>query len=204
MNSKVYRRILISVPIVIAVITFYMPTSVADAKCKLQMPYDDSGSVTLVLLRHAKSDKSNMTMPDIQRPLEESGREEAKEMGEYIKQNVMGLDAIVSSPSVRTKQTLEIICPIIGFAYDKVIWDSSLYACSGDHLVKTIKEKSHGQVVMFVGHNPSITDVANALQDEQIIDEVKTCGVVQIWFPVGAWSRISADSSKLSFYAKPK
>lgn len=204
MRNKLYRHILIALPIIIAVITFCMQTSAAVAEQPLRMRYDDSGTVTLILLRHAKSDKSNMNMPDIERPIEESGREEAKEMGAYIRKNVIGLDAIVSSPSVRTKQTLEIICPLIGFDYDKVIWDSSLYACSGDHLVRTIKEKSSGQIVMYVGHNPSITDAANALQSEQKIEEVKTCGVVEIWFSTAEWSGVSAGNGRLSYYAKPK
>lgn len=166
--------------------------------------YDDSGTLTLILLRHAKSDKSNMNMPDIERPLEASGREEAKEMGEFLRKKIIDLDVIISSPSVRTKQTLEIICPIIGYDYNKVVWDSSLYACTGDHLLNTIKEKSAPhQIVMYVGHNPSITSVANTLQREQTIEEVKTCGVVEIWFPVASWAQISADSSKLEYYAKP-
>lgn len=168
------------------------------------LKYDDSGTLTLVLLRHAKSDKSNMNMPDIERPLEASGREEAKEMGEYLKKSGQDIDMIFSSPSVRTKQTLEIICPLIGYDYNKVVWDSSLYACSGEHLVKTIRSQDAGGTVMFVGHNPSVTDAANALQKDQKIEEVKTCGVVSIYFPTSQWSQISADSSKLNFYAKPK
>jgi phosphohistidine phosphatase len=165
----------------------------------------DSGAVTLILLRHAKSDKSNLNIPDIDRPLEASGREEAREMGEYLKENVKSIDAICSSPSLRTKQTLEIICPIIGFDYARVMWDSSLYACTGDHLLQTIRnQNSMLKTVLYVGHNPSITKAANALQTERNIDEVKTCGAISIYFPVSSWKEISADSSRLNFYAKPR
>src|ERR1041384_7776149 len=110
---------------------FFIQSAEAIAKNK---PADsDSVQHTLILLRHAKSDKSDMAMPDIHRPLEESGKAEAKEMGEYLKENVAHIDAIYSSPSTRTRQTLEIICPIIGFDYSEIIWDSTLYACSGEH-----------------------------------------------------------------------
>jgi phosphohistidine phosphatase len=167
--------------------------------------YDDSGYVNLILLRHAKSDKSNMNMADIERPLEASGRQEAKEMGAFMKENTHVIDVIFSSPSVRTKQTLEIICPLIGYDFSKVVWDSSLYACSGEHIIEFVKE--HGATnshVMIVGHNPSITDAANALQKENTITEVKTCGAVSIWFPTSSWKEISDTTGELQYYHKPK
>lgn len=167
--------------------------------------YDDSGTRTLILLRHAKSDKDNMTMPDIERPLEASGRLEAEEMGDYLAKKLYHIDAIISSPSIRTKQTLEIICPKIGFDYSKVQWDSSLYACTGEHLQEKVKKTFdlYG-TVMYVGHNPSITNTANAFQSEQTINEVKTCGVVGISFQTAFWSEVSKSNGKLWFYAKPK
>lgn len=166
---------------------------------------DDSTTRTLILLRHAKSDKSNMNMPDIERPLEASGREEAEEMGDVLAKKIDHIDYIISSPSVRTKQTLEIICKKIGYPYESVEWDSSLYACSGEHLQKRIKETNvENRTVMYVGHNPSITSAANALQSNENIEEVKTCGVVTIDFTTGFWSNVSKENGTLRFYAKPK
>ncbi len=165
---------------------------------------DSSGTRTLILLRHAKSDKSNMSIPDISRPLEESGRKEAEEMGEILAKEIAHVDLIVSSPSLRTRQTLEIICKKIGYAYDAVQWDSSLYACSGDHLLARIRQAENVyKTVMFVGHNPSITDAANALQTKENIIEVKTCGVVTIDFVDCNWADVSREKGNLRFYIKP-
>lgn len=166
---------------------------------------DDSGTKTLILLRHAKSDKSNMNIPDISRPLEESGRKEAREQGEFLRDQQLGIDLIISSPSIRTRQTLEIICPLIGYDYEKVIWDSTLYACSGEHLLSKVrKPEIEYHTIMYVGHNPSITVAANELQSSQKIDEVKTCGLVAIDFNTGLWSEVAALNGTLRFYAKPK
>lgn len=184
---------------------YFSQSSAAIAERNAPVPYDDSGSRTLILLRHAKSDKSNMNLADINRPLEESGRKEAKEMGEYLKKNADHLDAIISSPSVRTRQTLEIICPLIGFDFSRVIWDSTLYACTPQHLQQQIMHTSFAyRTVMYVGHNPSITNVANALQTAETIDEVKTCGAVKIYFATESWSSVSSANSKFIFYAKPQ
>jgi phosphohistidine phosphatase len=165
---------------------------------------NDSASVTLILLRHAKSDKSNLNMPDIERPLEASGRLEAEEMGDYlVKQNIHP-EVIYSSPAVRTRQTLEIICKKIGYAYENVIWDSSLYACTGEHLQEAVKKTSNTyKTAMYVGHNPSMTTAANYFQSEQTIEEVKTCGVVNIEFYTNDWAK-AAPGGELIFYAKPK
>ncbi len=160
---------------------------------------------TLILLRHAKSDKSNMSIPDITRPLDSSGRLEAKEMADSIKAHHLKIDLIVSSPSVRTRQTLEIICTKIGYPFSLVRWDSALYACSSEMLISRIRSTSTDyHTVMFVGHNPSITSAANALQDEIHIDEVKTCGVVAIDFRIHYWPGIEKKNSTLRFYCKPK
>lgn len=166
---------------------------------------DSTATKTLILLRHAKSDKSNMSIPDISRPLEASGREEAKEMGAYIAEQKLNIDAIVSSPSVRTKQTLEIICPLIGFPYEKVIWDSTLYACSGEHLISSVNSTDNKyKTVMYVGHNPSMTTAANSFQADSAISEVKTCGVVAIDFSVSDWAKANKENGILRFYQKPK
>lgn len=184
---------------------FFSGAQNADAVAAEKVSYDDSGTKTLILLRHAKSDKSNMNIPDITRPLEASGKEEAREMGNYLRDQKIKIDVIISSPSVRTKQTLEIICPIIGYAYEKVIWDSSLYACSGDHLISTIRNPTVDyHTMMYVGHNPSMTTAANEFQGQQSIAEVKTCGLVTIDFHTGTWSEAGKLNGTLRFYQKPK
>lgn len=197
-------RILLPIVLVAAIISLaFCANGNVNASASDSVVYDDSGSRTLILLRHAKSDKSNMNMPDIERPLEASGREEAEEMGKLLKEKKISVDLIVSSPSVRTKQTLEIICPLIGYDYSKIQWDSSLYACTGEHLENTIKKTDNKyKTVMYVGHNPSITAAANYFQSELTIDEVKTCGVVNVEFYTNDWANVAAG--ELLFYAKPK
>ncbi len=166
---------------------------------------DSTQTRTLILLRHAKSDKSNMTIPDITRPLEASGKLEAEEIGQYLADQKMHIDLIVSSPSVRTRQTLEIVCPKINFPIEQVMWDSSLYACSGAHLVDKIKSTDNKyKTVMFVGHNPSITSATNELQASAQYDEIKTCGLVAIDYNNTGWADLSKDLGVLRFYQKPK
>ncbi len=156
------RKVICICAVFLIAISFAMkPESVAKSVVRV----DTVQPNTLILLRHAKSDKSNMSMPDIMRPLEESGRKEAEEMGEMIRDENLDIQLIVSSPSVRTKQTLEIICAKIGYSYDSIVWDSTLYACSGDHLISKVKSTNPKyKRVMYVGHNPSTTNAANGLQ----------------------------------------
>jgi phosphohistidine phosphatase len=196
------KAIFVCAVLLLAVSFAMQPESIA----KSVVNVDTVQPHTLILLRHAKSDKSNMNMPDMMRPLEESGRREAEEMGEMIRDEKLDIQLIISSPSVRTKQTLEIICKKIGYPFDSIVWDSTLYACTGEHLISKVQSTDPDYWrVMYVGHNPSATTAANSLQSQQTIDEVKTCGVVVIdfHFPF-SWTQATKERGTLRFYRKPK
>ena len=61
----------------------------------------------LVLIRHAKSDWSNPFLDDFLRPLNKRGEKNAPLMAKVLKEKNIRPDLIISSPSLRTKQTLE-------------------------------------------------------------------------------------------------
>jgi phosphohistidine phosphatase len=58
------------------------------------------------------------------------------------------------------------------------------------------------QKVMLVGHNPGLTDLANALAPCKL-DNIVTCGVVELAFRVDSWRDIQFHSGRLLFYDYP-
>ncbi|QCI79062.1 hypothetical protein E6W36_04130 [Hankyongella ginsenosidimutans] len=64
---------------------------------------------TLFLLRHAKSDWDDPNLPDFDRPLALRGRDAAIRMGVYWRQAGLHVDLVLSSPSMRTRQTLALM-----------------------------------------------------------------------------------------------
>jgi phosphohistidine phosphatase len=157
----------------------------------------------LYLLRHAKSNHDNPSLADFDRPLDSSGISEAETIGKFMKEKAIYPDLIICSPALRTKQTCEIICTQAGYSIDMVVWDSTLYACNAEQFITSIKQAQNADFkVLIIGHNNAITEVANKLQSNIKIDEVKTCGLVAITFnEIHSWQEIG--KGKLLFYRKP-
>ena len=61
----------------------------------------------IFFLRHAKSSWSDFSLKDFDRPLSTRGIQDAELMGNYFKAKKIDLDVIISSPSKRTKETLD-------------------------------------------------------------------------------------------------
>ena len=67
--------------------------------------------LTLSLLRHAKSSWANPGQQDFDRPLNERGLEAAPRMGAFMAEHGIAPDLVLCSPSVRTRQTLDLVLP---------------------------------------------------------------------------------------------
>lgn len=165
----------------------------------------DSDYKTLYLLRHAKSSWQDSTLADFDRPLNDRGFNDAPTMGKRLHKMGILPDIIISSPSKRTTQTIELVCKEIDFDFAKIIWDSTIYHCPDKAMLDAIlaiddKFKS----AMIVGHNYTITNLANKFQADTNITEVPTCGLVAIQFETNSWSQINSIKGKLLFFEYPK
>ena len=56
---------------------------------------------------------------------------------------------------------------------------------------------------MLAGHNPAITTVAEMLSGARI-DNIVTCGIVQIDFNVDHWANVGADNGQFIFFEFPR
>lgn len=159
----------------------------------------------LYLVRHAKSSDADSTLQDFDRPLNDRGFRDAPEMGKFLKKIGAMPEVIISSPSKRTTQTIELITDEIEFDFSKIIWDHTIYRCSQAALLNSITSLSDTiNSAMFVGHNPSITQIANLLQKDTVFNEIPTCGIVAIEFEESTWKTIAKAKSKLLFFKRPE
>lgn len=160
---------------------------------------------TLILLRHAKSNRSDTTLKDFDRPLDSTGYPEAEQMGEMLRREFETVDLIVASPARRTRQTADVICRYLNYKPENIRWDSTIYLCTKEALISSIRKTDEKiKTVLFIGHNPATTETANTLQKKEHIDEVKTCGAVAIRFSSMKWQEIGEGKGELIFYRKPK
>jgi len=153
---------------------------------------------TLILGRHAKSSWKK-PLPDRLRPLNKRGQRDAPMMGERLARREIEPDLVVSSPATRALVTAEAIAREIGYPEEDVRADERLYNASAFELLEIIQELDDAlEHVMLFGHNPGLTDLANDLGCD--IDNIPTCGVVELRFEVASWADIGdADPACVDF-----
>lgn len=119
----------------------------------------------LLILRHGKSDWSAGT-DDFHRPLNERGALGAQRMGQWMRQQGMIPDYVVSSPAERAITTAEKACKSMGLAVGKIHKDRRVYGAYEDELVAVLREcPEKVRRVMIVGHNPGLEDLVVYLAD---------------------------------------
>lgn len=173
--------------------------------------------LTLSLLRHAKSGWDDPELDDMDRPLAARGRKAAPMVGAFMAANAIAPDVVLCSPSVRTRQTLELIGKNLATA-PKVVFDEALYLASGEALLARIRAiKGKGRAVpghaLVIGHNPGLQELALSLmarQSERAGDrralsaKLPTCALVVLDFDTGRWRDVQPGGGKLRHFVTPK
>lgn len=119
--------------------------------------------MNLLLMRHAKSSWDDDGLQDHERPLNERGRNDAPRMARVLVENNLVPSLILVSSSVRTRETVDRMLPILGDVEVKVI--DALYHASSTTILNAIHTHSAGaDPLLVVGHNPGMeTTLSNIL-----------------------------------------
>jgi phosphohistidine phosphatase len=143
-------------------------------------PRGDGATVELYLLRHA--DAGDPIAPpgnDDARPLSEDGRRQAEALGRFLTSVGFVVDALVSSPRARARQTAEAVAAATG---GSVVTDDRLAADLGlAELEAVLADQGAARRVALVGHDPDFSDLVAIL-----------CGGSRIAMKKGALARIDA------------
>lgn len=159
---------------------------------------------TLYLIRHAKSDWSDETLSDYDRPLNKRGMKDAPLMGSYLADKGIRPDLILSSPALRAKTTATAIAKALSYPSESIRYDETLYACDVETILSIIREVSDDIDTLFVfGHNPEFTECANLITGSDI-DNIPTCGVVEMRLIKDDWKSIGENSAKMIGFDFPK
>ncbi len=117
--------------------------------------------LTLILMRHAKSDWSEAGLSDHDRPLNARGRRDAPQMAKWIQSHLGLPELILASTATRVQETIHLLQQTWKTELP-VIQSDSLYLASAQTILEHIENESidpHGQRVkklMVVGHNPGM------------------------------------------------
>ena len=159
---------------------------------------------TLYLLRHAKSSWNFDDLSDQERPLNDRGRDDAPRMGQALARRTIKLDLLVSSPAVRALSTAALVARELEYPHDKIHVETGIYGADVAGLLTIIRAlPDAAESVLLVGHNPTITDTANALSPSRL-NEMPTAAVVCLKFSAGQWAGVGQANAEFYFYDYPK
>ncbi len=160
----------------------------------------------LILWRHAKSDWGDPTLADIDRPLSERGRRNAKKMAQWLQQPAYQPDLILCSNAKRTQQTLRRLCQDCD---TQVRLQAELYhADLTQTLAQLAQVETQFKRVMLIGHNPGFEQLIEFLIGEPIhlsadAKLFPTAAVAKFIMPAD-WTQLERGDGKLVAITRPK
>lgn len=158
----------------------------------------------LHLIRHAKSSWRDASMADIERPLNKRGVKSAEVMATQIVKAGCGFERVFCSPAVRAQSTIEQLYQQL--PEREITWkiEDALYTFEMRSLLRWCQDLDDAIAeVVIVGHNSALTDLINFVGDRPI-ENLPTCGYVQLALSVNAWKDLAAGSAQLLSFLKPK
>jgi phosphohistidine phosphatase len=167
--------------------------------------------LTLSLLRHAKSSWSDARLKDIERPLNDRGEAAAPRIGAFMARKGLVPDLILCSPSVRTRQTLELVLRRLK-ASPEIVYEHTLYLGSPAAMLKRLRQVPRRvRHTMIVGHNPGLQALGLALAGAGADDELQalaqklpTAGLAVIELDTASWANVKRGGGRLTLLTAPK
>lgn len=159
---------------------------------------------TIYFIRHAKSSWDDMSLSDVERPLNQRGFRDAPFMAKMLKGKGASIDQFISSPAVRAFTTATYFSEEFGLPTDAIRQEPFIYHSFLQEVLQFVNELEDDlQTVCIFGHNPTFTSIANHFSEE-FIANVPTCGIIKVESQAKHWADVSAENAKMTAFYYPK
>jgi phosphohistidine phosphatase len=165
----------------------------------------------LLLLRHAKAERSEPGTKDHARVLIDRGRKDAAKIGAYMAGHALVTDRVLLSPAARTQETWKYAATAFHPA-PAAMSTERLYDATPHGILAIIKDTpASAHTLLVIGHNPGLHEFALMLiaagdvdARERLREKLPTSGLVIIDFSVDNWSKLHPHSGRLERFVSPK
>ena len=165
----------------------------------------------LLLLRHAKAERSEPGTKDHSRVLIDRGRKDAAKIGAYMAAHALVPDRVLLSPAARTQETWKYAATAFHPA-PAATSAERLYDATPHVILAVIKDTpAFAHTLLVVGHNPGLHELALMLiasgdidARERLGEKLPTSGLVIIDFAFDNWSKLHPQSGRLARFVSPK
>ncbi|MCA9912932.1 MAG: phosphohistidine phosphatase SixA [Anaerolineae bacterium] len=149
----------------------------------------------LYFVRHGKA--SSVASSDEMRPLTHQGADDVRRMGRFLEKIGVQPTRIYTSPRLRALQTANIIADSLGVQAH--VDDACNFHFSIRHLPELVAGMGEEDEVMFVGHNPSMSEIVKATCGAEVDLSTGAVACVTKIYP-----QAKANSGTLKWLLTPK
>jgi len=165
----------------------------------------------LLLLRHAKAERSQPGGRDEDRVLTDRGRRDASRIGSYMARHAFIPGRALVSPAARTRETWELLAAGLGTA-PPVDFDERLYNALPHSILQTVKETAADVgALLTIGHNPGLQELVAMLvasgdidARERLGEDYPTSALAVISFASDDWSEVHPRGGRLEHFITPR
>lgn len=161
-------------------------------------------------MRHAKSEWDDAVKRDFDRGLNDRGRRGAALMGEHVVAQDIDWGAVLASPAVRVRETLE--AARMGVAPK---FDERLYLASAETIAEVASgegSEEEPESILMVGHNPGLQEailnlVAPARENDlfrEAVVKFPTAAFAVLECAIESWSDLKPRCATLVHFARPR
>ena len=169
----------------------------------------------LMLLRHAKTENDAPSGRDLDRRLDNRGRQDAADIGGWIGRHPPFPDSVLVSHAIRAHQTWEIAWEAMKDRVPEPLVElvPELYGADPAQLLQIIRAASQADPhrLMLVGHNPGMHELALALAGsgdaagrKALADNLPTSGLAIFDFAIDDWTDVAFRRGRLELFVSPK
>lgn len=125
-------------------------------------------------------------------------------MAKLLQSKKVKPDLIISSPATRAFSTAKIFAAQYKYPSEKILSDARIYEAAMRDLAEVVHEiNDEYEVVFLFGHNPGISNFANLLSNQPVVD-MPTCAIVGFELNINSWSDAERYCGKLILFEYPK
>ncbi len=163
----------------------------------------------LLVLRHAKAARP-AGLDDHERPLTDEGRDAARRIGAYLRDNLLMPDYAVVSTARRTRETWGAVAEALQEDVP-TISEARIYEASAETLLGIVRETEGAvRTCLIVGHNPGFHELATQCVGhgdryafQRLAGGMPTAALAVIDFPVDDWGEVTWRSGRLDRFVTP-
>lgn len=164
----------------------------------------------LIVLRHGKA--AYPPVEDHERPLADRGNAEAPAAGQWLVEQEIYPDAIITSDALRTRQTTTWVISELGEQAPTPYLDSRLYMASAAQALAVINEtEEQVRTLLVVGHMPWVQELgmrlASVSSDEKAVidmaEHYPTLGMMVFGIP-GEWASLDGRDADMTHFIVPR